>query len=159
VTFVSNVGSNPPSRRVGEAIEVLYDPADPMRAHTAGFFSLYIGSFVTGILALVFGGIGFGWLYLSRRARLRTEETRRTGRRVAAKVVAIERRTNIRVGARSPWRIVAQWDDGGEVHVAHSANLWYDPTDHVGETIDVYVDRNNPRRAVVDTDALPPPAG
>ena len=157
VTFRSRVGSSPPSHHVGETLEVLYDPAAPQGAHTAGFFALYLGSFITGLFALIFGGVGGIWIAVQRRAAAIAEAVRRTGRRIEAKVVEIERRTNIRVGSRHPYRIVAQWQDPATqaVQVFRSANIWFDPTEYVGETVGVFVDPYEPRRHVVDLDFLP----
>jgi len=159
----ANAGSNPPSWRVGDRVEVLYDPADPQAARMAGFFHLHIGSFVFGILAVVFGAIGGIWLYVAGRAAAIAAEVRATGNRIQAKVVEIERRTNIRVNQRHPFRIIAQGEvgevgrggKGGEVVLYRSANIWFDPTPYVGETVTVFVDRNDPRRHVVDLDFLP----
>lgn len=157
ITVRSRVGSNPPAWRVGESAEVLYDPADPQAARLAGFFQLHTGSFVVGILGMVFGAIGGIWLAVVRRAAALAAEVRATGHRVTAKVIEIERRTNIRVGNRSPFRIIAQGDASGgrEVVIYRSANIWFDPTSYVGETVNVFVDRNDPRRHVVDLDFLP----
>ena len=76
-------------------------------------------------------------------------------------MVDIERRTNIRVGSRHPYRIVAQWQDPatGVVQVFRSANIWFDPTQYVGETVDVFVDNADSRRHVVDLDFLPQTSG
>jgi hypothetical protein len=147
VSFRSSIGSSPPSYQPGEAVTVLYDPADPTNARIAGFFSLHLGSFITSLLTLIFGGIGGIWLKLRRRAAAFAEEKRRSGRRIQAQVVDIERRTNIRVGNRHPYRIVAQWHDPatGAVRISRSANIWFDPREYVGETVDVLVDVGDPR--------------
>ncbi len=155
--FRARVGSNPPSWEVGEAVEVLYLPNDPDSARLAGFFSLYIGTFVTGLLALIFGGIGGTWIMVQRRAAAIEADVRANGRRVQARVTDIEYRTNITVGRRHPWRIVAEWREreGSEPVVFRSANIWTDPTGHVGETVEVLVDRYDPKRYVVDLGFLP----
>ncbi len=156
VTFTSHTGSNPPSYRVGETVEVLYSADDPRDARTAGFFSQHIGSFVFGLLGLIFLAVGGIWLYvMGRNARI-AEELRRHGQRITAKVVNVELRTNIRVGNRHPWRIVAQAEDpSGAVRVFHSPNIWFDPSPYVQETVDVLVDRYEPKRYLVDIDFLP----
>ena len=53
-THASNTGSNLPGFRVGEAVVVLYDPADPSRAVLATFFQLWFGECFVA-LALVVG--------------------------------------------------------------------------------------------------------
>jgi hypothetical protein len=50
-TFKESTSSNPPAYRLGEAVEVLYDPADPADARLRGLFSLWGGP-------LILGGIG-----------------------------------------------------------------------------------------------------
>jgi len=157
IVYRGNAGCSPACHDVGEAVDVLYDPANPASARSATFFGQHIGSFVFGVLGLVFGGIGFTWLYIVRRNAARDEELRRTGRRIEVKVTEVERNTSVRVNNRHPWRVVCQWQDPGtqEVHVFRSANIWYDPTEYVKESVGVFVDRNDPRRYLVDIEFLP----
>jgi hypothetical protein len=161
VTFVSNAGSNPPSREVGERVEVLYDPAQPRTAYTSGFFTLHIGSFVFTLLGVIFTAVGGIWLWVQRRAARLAEELRATGRRITAKVLEIELRRNIRVNNRHPWRIVAEWQESSSAEpvVFRSANIWEDPTPHVGETVEVLVDRHDVKRYLVDLEFLPRQGG
>jgi hypothetical protein len=154
VTVRSRIGSNPASRHVGEAVPILYDPADPQHASIESYFNLYLGSFIVSIFAVVFGSIGGIWLYRDRLAADFAEEMRHSGERIQARVVQIERRTNIRVGTTHPFRIIAE---GSDV-TFKSANIWFDPTPYVGETVNVFVDRNNPKRHLVDLEFLPKPS-
>jgi len=157
VTIRSRTGSNPPSHRVGDRIEVLYDPANPAHAKMAGFLSLHIGSFILTIFAAVWGAIGGIWWWLQTRSARLEDELRRSGRRIQAKVREVEVRRNIRVGNRHPWRIIAE-APGTSVDAAvvyKSANIWEDPGLHVGETVDVLVDPYDPKRYVVDLAFLP----
>ncbi len=155
VTFRGRVGSRPPSYHVGETVEVLYRPGDAAGARIKGF-SLYLGTFVTGLLALIFGGIGGVWLHVERRAAALEEDLRAHGRRVQARVVDVELRTNLTVNNRHPWRIVAEWREreSSEPVTFRSANIWDDPAGKVGETVDVFVDRYDPRRYHVDLEFL-----
>jgi hypothetical protein len=156
ITFQSRAGSNPPSWEVGEPVDVLYRPDAPDDARTATFFSLHIGSLVFGLLALIFCLVGGIWLYVERRNARIAEELRRHGERITARVTQVELRTNIRVGNRHPWRIVAQWEDpSGTVRVFTSANIWFDPSPYVKDTVEVLVDRYQPQRYLVDLDFLP----
>lgn len=61
-TFRSPAGSNPPSHAVGDAVDVLYDPADLADARIDSRFSLWGGPIIGGSMALVFGGVGGGIL-------------------------------------------------------------------------------------------------
>ena len=157
IQFRSNAGCNPSCWDVGERVDVLYDPAQPLGARTATFFGQHIGSFVFGILGLVFSAVGYLWLYVVRRRAALEEELRRFGRRIDAKFVEVERRMNIQVNGVHPWRLVCQWQDPGsqEVHVFRSGNLWFDPSEYVSETVPVFVDRNDLRRYYVDLSSLP----
>ena len=52
-THASNTGSNVPGFRVGEAVVVLYDPADPNRAVIPTFFQLWFGECFTALVFIV----------------------------------------------------------------------------------------------------------
>lgn len=54
VEFVAP-GSNPASYDVGDSVDVVYQPGDPQNARINSFWSLWIGSIVSGI----FGGMFF----------------------------------------------------------------------------------------------------
>jgi hypothetical protein len=153
----ARAGSKPASREVGEQVPVLYDPADPDGARIDSYFNLHVGSFVTTILALVFGGVGIIWLWLARRAAALEEELRRSGVRIEARVVEVEERRNITVNRKHPWRIIAESDEPARAGQRfRSANIWDDPRPHMKETVTVFVDRNDPRRHHVDIGFLPP---
>jgi hypothetical protein len=67
VIFESRVGFGRPAYQKGEAVEVLYDAADPHGAEIKNFWSLWLGPMIAGILGLVFAGIGGGiWVWLWR---------------------------------------------------------------------------------------------
>ncbi len=152
----SQVGSRPASRRVGDVVPVLYDPADPAHARMAGFFQLHVGSFITGLLGLIFGGIGFGWLFLARRSDALAEELRHSGVRIQAKVVGVEERRAITVNNRHPWQITAEAEEPGRAgQLFRSGHIWQDPRPYVKETVQVFVDRNDPSRHHVDLSFLP----
>lgn len=157
-SFVSSMGSSPPSHRVGEPVTVLYDPASPEDVRLGGVFSLWGVAIVLGGIGAVFGGIGAGILAVERAARRRAEELRLHGRRVQARFQSVERNTSLRVNGTHPWRIVCQWQDPstGLLHLFKSENLWFDPTPHVHvQEITVFVDPRNPRRHAMDLGFLP----
>jgi hypothetical protein len=62
--FTGGIGSNPPAWRVGEAVQVYYDPAFPEDAEVQGFFTQWLGVLVTGGLGLALViplGVGLIW--------------------------------------------------------------------------------------------------
>jgi hypothetical protein len=67
IEFQSGVRSNPSPYTAGDAVTVLYDPADPKKAEIQGFFSLWF-------LPVLFAGVGslflaVGVAVLARRPR------------------------------------------------------------------------------------------
>jgi hypothetical protein len=157
-TLRSNTGSNPPAFSIGEAVVVLYDPADPADARIDSTFSLWGGPIILGGMSALFGMIGGVILIARRVSSRRAQELRRRGTPVVARLDGVERNTSLRVNGRSPWRLVAQWQDPGTgmIHLFHSENIWFDPTPHVvQQELTVYVDRRNPKRYWVDVSFLP----
>lgn len=65
--FVSPFGSYPPAFAVGDAVRVLYDPADPGRVEVDRPGQLWGPVLVSGGLGLLLGALG-GWLVRSPRA-------------------------------------------------------------------------------------------
>jgi len=158
IQFRGRVGSNPPSYRRGERIGVLYDPQTPELAEIDGFFSLWGGVLILGLIGLVFAAVGIGhWVW--HVAKLRLEAwLARNGQRVNAEVVDVRLGGMRRRGRQSRWRIVAQWMDPltRKVHVFKSRTLGFDPEPYLkGETVPVLIDPKNPRRYALDLSFLP----
>lgn len=62
VTFKTNVGTYPPSNKVGDQVEVIYPAGHPEKAQSIGFFSLWIGALICGLIGGIFTIIGAGVL-------------------------------------------------------------------------------------------------
>jgi len=156
--FRSNVGSSPPSHRTGEAVTVLYNPANPHDAKIDSFFSLWGFGLIFGAMGLVFALAGGGMIVIPRRNAARRQQIRRHGMPVQTQFQSVEKNTGLQVNGRNPWRITSQWQNPstGEVHVFHSENLWYDPTPYVqAKEITVYLDRKNQKDYAMDVSFLP----
>jgi hypothetical protein len=158
ITFVSSVSSNPPSYRVGEKADIFYLPADPYDAKLDGFFSLWGGATIVGGMGGLFFLIGSAIAILPVLKGRRDESLRRQGIPIETEFQSVERNTAYSVNGRHPFRILTQWQNPAtsEVHVFHSDNLWFDPTNYIkSKRITVFVERNNPKRYFVDLSFLP----
>ena len=158
VSFTSSFSSNPPSYAVGEKVEVLYAPDNPHEARIRGFGSLWLGSVILGGIGTVFATIGFGILIASRLSKRKREWLMAYGTEIQAEFQSVERNTSLKVNGRSPWRIIAQWQnpESGQLHVFNSENLWFDPTKYVtAKQLKVLLDPKDSKRYHLDVSFLP----
>ena len=158
VEFTSSTSSNPPSYSKGEKVEVLYAPANPYDAKINGFFSLWGGASIVGGLGAVFFLIGASIIAFGHMRARQNEYLRTQGTRVQARFQQVERNPSIQVNGANPFRIVCQWQDPAtaQMHVFRSANLWFDPTDHIkSRDLTVFIETGNPKKYLVDTSFLP----
>jgi hypothetical protein len=158
IDFVSSTGSSPPSYSVNEPVTVLYDPRQPYKASLNSFGQLWAGSIVLICLGVAFTAPGIGFSVWKRFSDQKNAWLHQNGRRILAEITSVELNTSLEVNGRNPFRIICQWLDPArnEMHVFHSGNIWYDPTEFItGKTLEVLVDPNNPRRYTVDTSFLP----
>ncbi len=158
VTFTSTAASRPAAYSVGDAVEVLYLPADPQQARIRGFISLWLASVVLGGMGVVFTGIGAAFIVQRRSAENRKNFLMAYGTAIETRFQAVERNTSLEVNGRNPWRIVSQWQNpaSGNLRVFNSENLWFDPTQYVKPgKITVLLDPADGRRYHMDVSFLP----
>jgi hypothetical protein len=62
VEVAENLSSNPPQFKVGQSIEVLYDPQNPSNARIKKWINLYFLPVLLGFLGLIFSCIGIGFI-------------------------------------------------------------------------------------------------
>jgi len=158
ISLITNTGSNPPSFRVNEPVAILYDPQQPYHASIQSFSELWFLPTLLGGMGIIFCSVGLVapiWKVLNTHKNAWLEQN---GRRIQAEFTRVELNTSVRVNGRSPYRLVCQWLDPAttQMHVFHSANIWYDPTDYLSrKTLEVLFDPNNPHRYLVETSFLP----
>lgn len=156
--FISSTGASPPSYRVGQPVVVLYDPQDPAHASINSFGSLWGISLLLMGLGVFFTGPAIGFAIWKRASDRKSAWLEANGRRIVAEFTRVELNTSLQVNGRNPYRIQCQWLDlsRNEVHIFHSGNLWFDPTQFVQQkTLIVLMDPDNPHRYEVDTSFLP----
>ena len=101
---------------------------------------------------------GTGIIFFIWRKKRSDENLRLYGTKIQAKFMSVEINSSLQVNGRSPWRILAQWQNPAtsKVHVFNSNNLWFDPTDFIdGASITVFINRKNLKKYYVDTSFLP----
>jgi Protein of unknown function (DUF3592) len=158
VEFQSSSGSNPAPYDIGESVSVLYRVGEPISARLNGFFSLWGLPLILAIMGGVFFLIGALMILVPLIRQGRGVKLRESGQLVVARVQSVEKNKGLVMNGQSPFRIVTQWQDPATatLHVFRSENLWFDPTDHIpGESINVYIRPDNPKRYWVDTSFLP----
>lgn len=156
--FVGSVGSNPPSYSVNQPVTVLYDPDQPSKASLNSFGSLWVTTIILVSMGLLFIAPGTGFMVWKRFSDRKNAWLHQNGRRVLVAITNVELNTSLEVNGRNPYRIICQWLDPArnEMHVFHSANIWYDPSDFLqGKQVEVLMDPENPRRYTMDTSFLP----
>ena len=158
ISVITNTGSNPPSYRVNESVPIVYDPQQPYHAYIRSFTELWLLPAILCPMGLVFCSFGVVagiWKALNAR---KNDWLKQNGRRIQAEFTGVELNTSVRINGSSPYCLACQWLDPAtnKMHVFHSANIWFDPTNYVsGKTLDVLLDPENPHRYLVETSFLP----
>jgi len=158
IEFSSSSGSNPPSYSIGEQVEVLYNPEFPNDAKINGFFSIWGGAIITGILGVVFFSIGISIFIFEKRKRITLQYLKQNGTAIQSDLQRVGINNSLAVNGRSPYQIVSQWQNPvtSKLHIFTSDNIWFDPTDFIKTNkIKVFIDRNNPKKYVTDLSFLP----
>ncbi|MFX1708965.1 DUF3592 domain-containing protein [Chitinophaga sp. CC14] len=151
--YISSVSSNPAGYEIGERVGMYYDPKNPDDATIAGWRE-YFGVIIVGGLGLVFSLIGLGYYIVRKVSHSRSDQLKQSGLLVQADFDLVDTNRFVHVNNRHPFFIRCHWKDPltGESRHFKSGFIWSDPTPAIGpdKKIDVYIDRNNPRRYYVD---------
>lgn len=158
ITFITSSSSNPPSYNIDEKVEVFYLADKPSFAKINGYFDLWGGATILGILGGVFFIIGAGIMLFSQLNNSKKIHLTTSGEAIQADFQNVELNESISVNNTHPFRILAQWvnPNTSELHVFKSENIWFDPTNHIkNKKIKVYIQPNNPKKYHVDISFLP----
>lgn len=155
VTFTSSTGSNPPSHREGDRVEVLYDPRDPNDAEINSFFSLWFGPLmIGGLFGTIFPLVGVGVLLGSLRSHVQRNRLVDGGTKIAAELQGVEQ-------TPQGWTVTARaTDPRGIPRIFRSEPLPRDPGPSlVGRTaVDVLVDPDDYGNYVIHPSQFDRPA-
>jgi hypothetical protein len=158
VKVYSSTSSNPPSYFVGEKVEVLYAPETPQNAKIKGFFSLWGGATILGILGGILFVIGGVIFLFDRKKSNMLSHLKQNGTRIESDFQSVGLNASLAVNGRNPFQIVSQWQNPAtsKIHLFTSDNIWFDPTDFIKtDKIKVLIDRNDPKKYHVDLSFLP----
>jgi Protein of unknown function (DUF3592) len=151
--YISGVSSKPAGYRIGESVEIYYDPKNPDDASIAGWREYFL-SLITGVLGLIFSLVGLGYFVIRKISHSRHEQLKQSGLLLHADIVGVEINSFVSVNNRHPFFIRCEAKDAltGMTSSFKSGFIWSDPRPAIGNNkkIDVYVDRNNSRKYYVD---------
>jgi hypothetical protein len=142
-----SVASNPPCCRVGDAVRVRYDPAQPERAAITGFMQSWLVTSILGGMGLLFAGIG---AMMRRVTRPHVAVVLTDGQPVNTTTFAVPlagmRREGSGAGAR--WIVQALWaaPRSGVQRLFESEPLPFDPVPQMRQmrTVQVSFDPGAP---------------
>ncbi len=152
IKFQSNASSNPPSYSVGEEITVLYKPSNPNKAKIKGFFSLWGGALILGILGGVLFLLSVPWIILLKIKGIKNNSLKAKGRKISVKVSEIKNLS--KYDGIYAYQVFAEWinPSTSKTQILKSDRIFsIDPTEHIGDNlITVYIDKNNPEKYFMD---------
>lgn len=141
-------------QRVGERVEIIYNPLNPSEASTSGFGQLWVGPMIFGVLGLVFSALGSHLVLKTIRRRSEVDWLQKNGVQIVAKVIGIKehvskRDSNLWHGSprQRSFCIVATWSDPetGREFRFQSEPHSRDPGDYlIGKELPIVIDPSNP---------------
>ena len=158
IVFESSTGSSSYRGTEGNSIEVLYAADAPENAEINDSLSQWGAPVILGGMGIVFASIGCIPFLIMRVRSRRSARLLQEGVPIEAQIIGVELNQAIQFNGRSPYRIKSQWLDknSNQVFVFYSDNINFDPSSYMqGETITVYLDKNDPKKYHVDISLLP----
>ena len=129
----------------GKEIKIYYDKNNPL---------IFPG---LGLIFLIIGGSGIIININKKKTEKRLKET---GQLIYADYSETTLNGAYQVNGRSPYNVICEWNDpvSNQKYIFRSKNLWLNPDKIIQEKnirqFPVYIDRNNMKKYVVDTDIL-----
>ena len=142
------------SMHEGQIITIYIDPHNPINTYEPGDTFVFI--LVFGILGAVFGLIGVVFLLVCIFAGKKKKDLLLNGKKIYAEVTGGDYCYNYNVNGRHPFKLECKYVDPGTngIYMYSSEVTWMDPSLYIGHTVEVFVDKKNPRRYYVNLESL-----
>lgn len=142
------------SMHTGDEIALYVDKENPNKVRTE--MLLFLPTFILAIVGAPFLIIGLVFVLVSAGKKKKKQNLLQNGRVVEAVVTGGQINYNVQVNRRHPWKLECKYEDTftGATYLYSSNNIWEDPFLYIGQTVKVYVDRNNPKKYYVDVNSL-----
>lgn len=116
------------------------------RSDAKMFTTIFMG--VGGLFALV----GLIWLIILLAKRAGNKRLMTEGYKLEGTVVNSTMNANVRINGIHPYKLECRVNNpyDGNIYLYSSANITDDVSHLIGQTVNVYVDRNNPKKYYVD---------
>lgn len=125
------------SFKVGDSTQLLVGEDGSIRE--SGFV-FWIAPFITGIIGLVFGGVGGGFWYTQYLQQKKKEHLLQFGRKINAVVLQLDYNRSIQMNGRSPQVVICEAEISGQKKILRSHNIWEELQLRTGDVVDVYID-------------------
>lgn len=158
--FVNRVGRKPGHYQVGEVVQVLYLPGDPLPAvaRIDTFARRWGSPMVLAAMGTPLFLVGALYCLAGMRKRRRKTQLQRHGQLLHSDLHEIVRDKAIKKSGIHPWVLRCRWTDGetSKEHFFDSEIIWFDPQRFFdGNSIRVWRSRDNPHKYHVDVSWLP----
>jgi hypothetical protein len=140
----------------GEKVMIYYDPAFPQKIDFGDTISYNMRGAIFGVLLFI---LGFYLIVLHIFRDTVNNRLIRSGRKVAAEFVSVDRNEKYRMGDNTPWVIKCRWVDSrdNQEYFFQSKDYLIDPVPYLNGRyhIDVFIDPADPGKYYMDTSFMP----
>ena len=166
--YNSTAGSSLPIYYVGKKMQILYLGGVSPKVKIDGYMYLWSSAHFLAVIGFVFSAAGVLCIYALWSQRRRRRKLRSSGKRIQTKFQtaaldsealdseAIE--AELSSDNKNPYRIYSTWQHPltGKTYFFESEAIWYDPLEFIKtDTVDVFIDIDNPENYVMDISFLP----
>jgi uncharacterized protein (UPF0333 family) len=150
--YESEYGEYTSGMRVGQEVEVYYDPENPGDARTGSYFLPVIFMGIGGLFIV----IGFAFVIVNFKSSRSRKKLVQNGDALSGKIIDVKMNTTLRINNRYPYKaeceVINPFDN--EKYLYSSENITSDITELIGQDVTVYVDKKDRKKYYVDINEL-----